>query len=287
MKIIKTDDIGFCFGVKRAIKKAEQALDNIPANNIFMLGEIIHNPQVIDKFKKKGVTIVKEITDVPPGKHLITRAHGILKKEEEYAKMNGIVLINTTCPYVKKLHQIANILNEEGYQIIVFGDIGHPEIKSLLSYIDDNAQVIQSEKNIKEEHFKFFKKVGLISQTTKDIKQYKNIVKNIFNHTEELRIFNTICKATILRQEKTKELARDVDLMVVIGGLNSANTNRLASLCKNIGVETFHVEDETQLNLNWFKNKEKIGITSGTSTPDNITNDIIKAIQRIRQGFKE
>ncbi|MFZ2330614.1 MAG: 4-hydroxy-3-methylbut-2-enyl diphosphate reductase, partial [Atribacterota bacterium] len=135
MEIIKAQDIGFCFGVRRAIKKAEQAIKNLPAHEIYMLGEIIHNPQVIKKFKKKGINIIEEISQVPPDKYLITRAHGISRNEENYIKRNNIKLIDTTCPYVKKLHQIASVLKKEKYQIVILGDIDHPEIKSLLSYI--------------------------------------------------------------------------------------------------------------------------------------------------------
>ncbi len=282
MEIIKAEDIGFCFGVKRAIKRAEDALDSLPTKKVFMLGEIIHNPQVINQFKMKGVNVVNEITEVPPNKYLITRAHGILKEEEEYAKKNNIILVDTTCPYVKRLHSIAAILYKEKYHIVVFGDIGHPEIKSLLSYIDNNAHIIQSENDIKKESLKYFKKIGLLSQTTKDSKKYNYIIRNLIDHTEELRIFDTICKATRLRQEATKKLAKKVDLMIVIGGANSANTNRLSTLCKRIGVETFHIENESQLDLNYLKNKKKIGITSGTSTPDYITDNVIRGINNFK-----
>ena len=137
-----------------------------------------------------------------------------------------------------------------------FRDIDHPEIKSLLSYINNNALVIQS-NDVKLKNYKFYGKIGLLSQTTKDIKQFLKITKKIFNHTEELRIFNTICMATRLRQEATEELAKTVDLMIVIGGLNSANTSRLTYLSKN-RVETYHIEDEKQLNLNWFQGKKKL-----------------------------
>ncbi len=282
MEIIKAQDIGFCFGVRRAIKKAEQAIKNLPAHEIYMLGEIIHNPQVIKKFKKKGINIIEEICQVPPNKYLIARAHGVSKNEENYTKRNNIRLIDTTCPYVKKLHQIASVLKREKYQIVILGDTNHPEIRSLLSYINNSALVVQSANDVKLKNFKFYGKIGLLSQTTKDIKQFLKITKKIFSHTEELRIFNTICMATRLRQEATEELAKTVDLMIVIGGLNSANTSRLTYLSKKIGVETYHIEDEKQLNLNWFQGKKKIGITSGTSTPDYITRKIIMEIKKLK-----
>ncbi len=283
MKIIKAQEMGFCFGVRRAIRRAEHAINIIPASDIYMLGEIIHNPQVTKKFKEKGITVVEEISEVPSHKYLITRAHGVSKNEKSYAKKHNIRLIDTTCPYVKKLHQIAFSLKNEGYQIVIFGDAGHPEIRSLLSYINNKALVIQSTQKIKSQKHNFVNKIGLLSQTTKDIKQLYKIIKELFKYTEELRIFNTICKATRLRQEATEKLAKTVDLMLIIGGLNSANTNRLAYLSKKIGVETHHIEDEKQLNSNWFKDKERIGITSGASTPDYITKKIILEIEKLNR----
>ncbi len=281
MQIIKSKDIGFCFGVKRAIKKAEQALTNFPSRDIYMLGEIIHNPQVIKDFISKGINIIKEIEQVPSDKYLVTRTHGISKKEEEYAKNNNIKLIETTCPYVKQLQQIAKTLQRDRYQIVVLGDIDHPEITSLLSYIDNQAYVIQSVEEMKHKYYQFSKKIGLLSQTTKDIEQFQQLIKEIFNYAEELRVFNTICKATRLRQQSIQELAKTVDLMIVIGGLNSANTKRLAYLSKKEGIETYHIENEQQLNKEWFKGKEKIGIASGTSTPSYITDEIILKIKQI------
>ena len=284
MEILQTKGIGFCFGVRRAIKRAEKAISTLPINDIYMLGEIIHNPQVIDKFNKKGIHIVQDISQVPHHKYLITRAHGITKSEEQYSQQGNIKLIDTTCPYVKKLHQIANLLNKEKYQIMILGDIIHPEIKSLLSYIDNQAIVIQSVEDLLGKPYQFSKKIGILSQTTKDIEQYKQIIKEIFSYVEELRVFNTICKATRLRQQATQELSKIVDIMIVIGGLNSANTARLAYLSKIIGTETYHIENEKQLDERWFIGKNRIGITTGTSTPDYITSQVIKEIKRLTQN---
>jgi len=282
MEVFKADHIGFCFGVKRAVKRANQVLTEIPNDDIYMLGEIIHNPQVIRSFKDKGVHIVQEISQVPFHKHLITRTHGLLNSEIQLAKQRDIKLIDTTCPYVKKLHQIADLLRKEDYQIILFGDLNHPEIKSLLSYFNNaNAKVIQSIDEIKDHPFTGTGRIGLISQTTKDINQYKQVVTELFENADELRIFNTICRATRLRQESTRKLAQNVDLMIVVGGLNSANTTRLAHLSKQIGVKTYHIETEKEIENEWFKGKQKIGITSGASTPDYITENVIQRIKMI------
>jgi 4-hydroxy-3-methylbut-2-en-1-yl diphosphate reductase len=283
LEIFKAQNIGFCFGVKRAINKANQLLKEIQNDNIYMLGEIIHNPQVISEFESKGVHIVQDVSQVPFHKYLITRAHGISYHERQLAKKHDLKLIDTTCPYVKKLHQITDLLRKENYQIIIFGDTNHPEIKSLLSYNNVNAKVFQSIDDIKDYSFSDKSKIGLISQTTKDKEEFKQIISKIFENVEELRIFNTICKATSLRQNSTRKLAKKVDLMIVVGGLNSANTTRLAQLSKKIGVDTHHIETAQEIKKNWFKEKNKIGITSGASTPDYITESVINRIKKIFQ----
>ncbi len=281
MEILKAKNTGFCFGVKRAINKANKLIKEINSEEIYMLGEIIHNPQVIKEFKKKGISIVDEVSQVPSNKYLITRAHGIASYEIEIAQQNSIRLIDTTCPYVKKLHQIASLLNKENYQIIIFGDRSHPEIKSLLSYIDTNVKVFQSYNDVKNSSFRYNYKVGIISQTTKDTNEFKRIIEKIIENVDELRVFNTICKATSLRQKSTRELATKVDLMIVVGGLNSANTTRLAQLSRREGVKTYHIESEKEIRKEWFKGTEKVGVTSGASTPDYITEKVINKIKRL------
>jgi len=282
MKIYKAEHMGFCFGVKKAIKKARLVLNEVNTKeDIYMLGEIIHNPQVIEEFIKNGVKIVNQISQVPEGKHLITRAHGILASELKYAKEKNIRIIDTTCPYVRKLHKIIKTLKNDGYKVIIYGDYNHPEIKSVLSFINNNGSVIQHFSQIEKNHSVYKGKVGVISQTTKDIKSYKKLLNKLFDYSDEIRVFNTICKATIYRQDATRKLAKKVDLVIVVGGLNSANTTRLASISRKVGVKTYHIEREEQLEKSWFKNKNKVGITSGASTPDYITENVIKKIEQI------
>lgn len=283
MKIIKAEHSGYCFGVKRAIKTAQKMIEEVKNEEIFMLGEIIHNPQVVKEFQEKGVRIVTGISQVPSHKYLITRAHGISKSEILFARQKDIKLIDTTCPYVHQLKQIASFLEKENYTIVIFGDINHPEIQSLLSYITREVKVIQSVDEIKSPSFDKKRKIGMISQTTKNMEQYRKVILEIFKHVDdELRIYNTICKATKLRQDATRRLAQEVDLMIVVGGKNSANTNRLAHLCKEIGVETYHIETEKQLTKQWFYSKHKIGISSGASTPDYLTENVIRKIKMMK-----
>ncbi|MBN2395897.1 MAG: 4-hydroxy-3-methylbut-2-enyl diphosphate reductase [Candidatus Atribacteria bacterium] len=281
MEIIRANHIGFCYGVKRAIKLANQLLSEANSDDIYMLGEIIHNPQVVKSYQDRGIHVVDDVSEVPAHKYLITRAHGILKGEKKIARERQIKLIDTTCPYVSKLRKIAVLLKSEGYHIFIFGDTNHPEIKSLLSYIDTDVKVVQSLNEISSHHFANLGKIGLISQTTKDYQKYLKIAMAILKHVDELRIYNTICKATALRQDATRKLAKQVEIMIVVGGFNSANTTRLANISKQLGVPTFHIETEKQLKKEWFKGKQKIGITSGASTPDFVTESIIQKIKLI------
>ncbi|MDD4364071.1 MAG: 4-hydroxy-3-methylbut-2-enyl diphosphate reductase [Atribacterota bacterium] len=281
MKIVKARYTGFCFGVKRAVDKANEALKKYSDEDIYMLGEIIHNPQIIMKYREEGMKIVENIYQVPSDKKLITRAHGMSKQEKEDAQKRDIKLIDTTCPYVKKIHLLANALVKEKYKLAVYGNPNHPEIKSLLSYFADDVLVFQTKKEINPDIFSKNKRIGLISQTTQELKKYTDIAKKILMHVDELKVFNTICKATSLRQNSTLELAKDVDLLIVVGGKNSANTKRLFCLSKESGIKVYHIESEEELNKKWFIGKERIGISSGASTPDCITEKVINKIKDI------
>lgn len=283
LEIIKARNMGFCFGVKRAVNKADRAIKEIKNNGIYMLGEIIHNPQVIKEFTEKGVKIVNEVTQVPYNAYLISRAHGISLHEKKIAESRNIKLIDTTCPYVKKLHEITKLLRKENYHIAIFGDLDHPEIKSLLSYNTNNTAVIQSIDEIKDFLLEGNKKVALVSQTTKNTNDFNKIAIKMIDKVEELRIFRTICNSTTLRQSAVSELAKKVDIIIVVGGLNSANTARLAQISKKIGIKTYHIESENNIEEAWFKGIQKIGVTSGASTPDYVTESVIRRIKKIPQ----
>jgi len=242
-----------------------------------MLGSIINNPQVIEYFTKKGVKIEDNLDEIPEESTIITRAHGISPTILNQAYRKRLLVVDTTCPYVKKVQKIAHYLYKKDYFIVIYGDKKHPEILSLLDIVQNNALVINSISEVEKITTK--NKICFISQTTKNISDFYKLSSALLNKAEELRIFNTICKSTTERQKSALELAKQVDVMLVIGGKESANTTRLAEIGKNQGIKTYHIETKNQLKYKWFCPEDKVGITSGASTPDWVTNEIIDKLK--------
>lgn len=276
-EIILVNGAGFCFGVKRATDIAFNLANN-NSQGVFTLGPIIHNPQVVEKLRELGISPIEDIN--PSVKKLIIRAHGIPKEKLELLKEMGIEIIDATCPFVKKAQSLAEELAREGYQVLIIGDMEHPEVKGILSYAGHRAVVVNS-----EEIPHLSKKIGIIQQTTQPLSKVKEILNKIINSLnefEEIRIFNTICNFTVKRVEATRKVAKEVDMMIVIGGKNSANTTQLANICREMGVKTYHIEDAQEIKEKWFEGVEKIGVTAGASTPHWIINDVIDKIKSLQ-----
>lgn len=276
MKIILSKEIGFCFGVKNSVSIATKVLKE-NKKSVYMLGPIIHNPQVMENFKKEGVRIVDRVEEIPEKSTVITRAHGVSYSILHQALEKNLSIVDTTCPYVKKVQKIAEYLNKNNYFVVIFGDKMHPEILSLLDILNNNVLVVDEVTEIKK--IKYQKKIGFISQTTKNIYNFEKLSSKLLDKTEELRIFNTICKATVERQKSVIKLARQVDIIVVIGGRKSANTSRLVEICHHQGVKTYHVETKDQMKYKWFHPEDNVGITSGASTPDWVINEVINKLK--------
>jgi len=287
------ENSGFCFGVKRAINMALEASKKY--NEIVTMGSIIHNPQMVKKLEEKGIKYVNSLSEIK-NRPTIIRSHGIEKNILEKLKKIGINLINATCPYVSKTQQYAEQLSNKKYQMVILGNKSHPEIVALKSYISGNVIIVNSAKEITEEKFH---KVAIVSQTTRNIEDLQELVKELLPKCEEMRVINTICNATRIRQSATLKLAKKSDLMIVIGGRNSSNTKMLAKISEDF-IETHHIETEKEIDKKWLINKEKIGLTAGASTPDwiivEVYNKIIKYIGNNQKtvnnvedipGFKE
>ena len=275
---------GFCFGVKRAIKIAlESAEEN---HEIVTMGPLIHNPQMVEKLKEKRIISVDNISGIK-GRPTIIRSHGVGKKILEQLEKDGIEVINATCPYVSKTQEYAKKLSEENYQVIIMGDKDHPEVKALCSYVEGEFTIVANAKELPD---KTFQKVGIISQTTRKFEDFQELVRAIVPKCHELRVINTICNATSIRQNSTLKLAKESDLMIVIGGKNSSNTKMLAKISENF-VETYHIETKYEIDKMWFKDKKNIGITAGASTPDwiivEVYNKIIEYMGNINNKISE
>jgi 4-hydroxy-3-methylbut-2-enyl diphosphate reductase len=275
MQIIVAKRAGFCFGVKRAMDIAFKLARNVD-EGVFSLGPLIHNPQAIEELKKEGVMPTEDI-NFNGIKTLIIRTHGISPGIYEDISRKGYEIVDATCPFVKKAQQHVQTLKKEGYQVLILGDKNHPEVQSLLGFAGDDAIVINSNEEIPS----LKNKVGLIVQTTQPLEALKKVSSTIISSVRELKIYNTICDSTTLRLEETIKLADMVDLLIVVGGKNSANTSQLSVLSRNICPRVFHIETADELKGEWLKGVEKVGITGGASTPQWIIDDIVEKLKEI------
>lgn len=272
MKIELAKNFGFCFGVKRAISIAE----NSP--NSSTIGELIHNNLEILRLKDDfKVKTLKSISELSNEKKVIIRTHGITKTDLEFLKKNNFEISDATCPFVKKPQKIAQDMSDQGYDIVIFGDIQHPEIKGIMSYVSTNVYVVANEEDI--ENIKFKQKITLISQTTKKIEKFNQIAMKILPKVKELRIFNTICNATLQNQEAIEELSKKADVMVIVGGKNSSNTKQLFLISKSFCNDSYLIESEIELEKKWFQNKNLCGVSAGASTPDWLVQKVLKKLQ--------
>jgi len=269
------ENAGFCYGVMRAIDIADKALKRY--NLIYSFGPIIHNPQVVNEYEKKGLKVVERVSDIK-GPVLI-RSHGVSPKIYEKLMDKGYEVIDATCPFVKEAQRYAKQLHDEGYKVVIFGDKDHPEVKAHLGYTDYNAIVINS---VDEAQKIKATRVGVVCQTTQSVERFGKVIGILAKKIRELKVFNTICDATEKRQEAAKELASRSDLMIVIGGKNSANTRKLYEICKETAKKAYHIETEQEIDPNWFKGVEKVGITAGASTPSYLIRRIYEFIRGLK-----
>jgi len=276
---------GFCFGVKRAMEMARRALAK--GGEIYSYGPLIHNPQEIEILSREGVHVVHTPEDVPAGSYFIIRSHGAGPQILERAAGRNLRIIDATCPLVKRAQNKAQFLYKSRFDIVVVGQRTHPEVEAILSYAP-NAVVIESEEEAGQ-YTTPSGRVGVIAQTTQSPESYRRILgvlltKKFF----EMTVFNTICDATVNRQEAALEVARHVDVMFVLGGHNSANTARLAQMCRESGVQTYHLETHKELEENSLRGKHAIGVTAGASTPDWVVEEFIEQLKRIlKERFNE
>lgn len=266
---------GVCYGVERALGMAEKAADEArkPVNT---LGPLIHNPLVVNDLESIGVGTASSVSEVEGGT-LIIRAHGVVPSVVEDARARGLDVLDATCPYVKKVHNAAERLVREGYQLIVVGESGHPEVEGIMGHAGDDAHVVSVPGDL--DAIDLSRKVGVVVQTTQTPGALADVVAELSKRTMDLRVINTICSATQERQDSAAELARRVDAMIVVGGKNSGNTRRLAEICTAACPKTHHIEDASEIEAAWFDGASHIGVTAGASTP---ASHIERALVRMR-----
>ena len=275
MKVKLASNYGFCFGVKRAIKIAEDY------ENSATMGPLIHNQDEINRLKNDfNVGLYNNLSDVKDHDTVIIRTHGIPKNDLKHLRTLNAKIINATCPFVTTPQQIVKKMSSEGYSILIFGDSDHPEVKGVQSYAEnqDDVHIILEPSDLEKISFKN-NKIATVAQTTKKKEKYLEIVNYLILKNKEVRVFNTICDATFENQDAARELSKEVDIMIVIGGKNSSNTKQLHSICLENCSNSYLIENETELENSWFLNKKLCGVTAGASTPDWIIQQVVDKIE--------
>ncbi len=276
MKIELAESLGFCFGVKRAIEIAEAHKGSKT------YGPLIHNKDEINRLKEGfGISLVQSLDEIAPKEEVVIRTHGIPKEELEILRSQYNRIIDATCPFVTTPQQIVEKMSNEGYDIVIFGDRNHPEIRGVVSYAKEpeTAHIVLTPEEA--EGLVTRSKVAVVSQTTKKPEDFAKIVNVLLNRCKEVRVFNTICNATFENQDAAAKLAKRADVMIVIGGKHSSNTKQLHTICERYCKESYLVENENELQKTWFKDKALCGISAGASTPDWIVQKVIARIREL------
>ncbi len=272
MTITLAQSYGFCFGVKRAIKIAEEN------HNSRTYGPLIHNAKEIERLKRDhNVGLTENLSDFHFGDTAVIRTHGIPKNELQELYAKGVNVIDATCPYVTKPQQICEEMSKEGYDIVIFGDETHPEIKGVKSYAEGRVYTLLHVEELKVLSLR--ERVALVAQTTRKAEEFLKIADALILSHKEVRVFNTICNATFENQDAVRELAGNSDVMIIIGGKNSSNTKQLHTISVAKCPDSYHIESSQELKAEWFENKERCGVSAGASTPDWIIQEVCETIQ--------
>jgi 4-hydroxy-3-methylbut-2-en-1-yl diphosphate reductase len=275
VKITMAKAMGSCFGVDDAV---QMALEHEHAEDLTILGQLVHNPQTVQRLKDKGIRLVSSVDDMASieTQHVMITAHGASQRVKEKVVELGFTLDDATCPLVKHVHKTIKRFVTMGYFPIVIG------VKGIVGDLDDYL-VISDAKDIDQLPPEKRRRLGIVSQTTQNYTRVGEIAKAIEERgdVEDVKFFNTVCKPTRQRQEAVEELSDEVDVMIVVGGKNSSNTRKLKLLCDHKGVSAYHIESSVELKPEWFQGKQHAGITAGTSTPFNVIDEVFAAIQQL------
>ena len=278
VEIVVARYAGYCYGVERALRITEEALEGAEGP-VASLGPIIHNPSVVGQLEERGVRVVDDAREAAAGT-LIVRTHGVPPEVVEGARARDINLVDATCPFVAVAQRKAASLREAGYAVVILGERDHPEVAGLEGFAGEGAVVVEDAAGLPLAQLRG-KRVGVVVQTTQTRANLASVAAALAPVARELLVFNTICDATEKRQSAACELAAEVDVVVVVGGRNSANTARLAQLCRAIESRTHHIESAVELEPAWFAGARRIGVTAGASTPDEEIEATVAALQAL------
>ncbi|HEK86007.1 MAG TPA: 4-hydroxy-3-methylbut-2-enyl diphosphate reductase [Candidatus Aminicenantes bacterium] len=275
MKIIVAKNSGFCYGVKRALRLARETAKN-KQSKIYTWGELIHNPEVINELKNQGIRVANSPSELKVGDTVIIRSHGVSPDIYRILKKKKVKLVDATCPIVKKIQQTVEKLSRQSGEIVIVGNPKHPEIQGLLGYSRHKALVVENESQAKS--LPYQKKRMVLAQSTQDGQLFSQIVAALVERTGELRVYNTICESTRIRQEATTELARQVDVLIIVGGRNSSNTNKLYQISRRLLPRTYFVESPEEITPEMIRGATRIGLSGGASTPPEVIKNTVIAI---------
>ncbi|MDJ1257342.1 MAG: 4-hydroxy-3-methylbut-2-enyl diphosphate reductase [Candidatus Midichloria sp.] len=285
IKVILANPRGFCAGVERAIEIVERALKKYGAP-VYIKHEIVHNKYVVNSLKDKGAIFTDDIESIPNGAVVIFSAHGVSKKVEDDAKYKELYILDATCPLVKKVHSEAQKYVASGRKLVLIGHKNHPEIEGTSGRVAaDQVALVEDLEQIENLPFKSDEKLAYVTQTTLSIDDTKNLVNTLYERYTDIDgpALKDICYATQNRQDAIKEMAKYIDVLLVIGATNSSNSSRLRDLGGSQGVASYLIADETQINLDWFAGKQAVGITAGASAPEVLLKQVLDLLSKYYQ----
>ena len=282
MEILLASDLGFCFGVRRAVEMMEEASERL--GGLTSLGSTVHNRQVVERLKEQRIDVIASLEEVDERPVAIT-AHGVSESVMQELEQRDVSVVDTTCPIVTRSQQWAKRLVEEGFAVIVFGDPNHKEVRGVLGWAKGKAFAVPNIGALDALPDDLPTRIGVLSQTTETEAHFAEFVRALLerrmDRISELRVINTLCNATTSQQAAAQELAHQVDLMIVIGGRDSANTRHLAEVAREEGVETHHVESADELRTEWLDGHERVGVTAGASTPDDAIEAVVARLREL------
>lgn len=282
MELIVAKSAGFCFGVRRAVDEVYALLEKQDGLPIYTFGPIIHNEEVVADLERRGVRIigsVGELQKITRGA-VVIRSHGVPRALEEKIRAQGLQVIDMTCPFVKKIHRIVEEQSRAGKTILIAGNPDHPEVQGIVGWCTGPVFMAQTQEDIEKFSESREKSICMVAQTTFQAKKFQNMVDLMTKKGYDINVMNTICHATRVRQEEAEQIASGVDRMLVIGSNNSSNTQKLYDICNKKCNSTHYIQTAEDLNQQWFLAAEKVGVTAGASTPNNIIEEVLHNVRR-------
>ncbi|MCW5770756.1 MAG: 4-hydroxy-3-methylbut-2-enyl diphosphate reductase [Rhodospirillaceae bacterium] len=284
MRVILAQPRGFCAGVERAIEIVEKAIE-LYGPPVYVRHEIVHNKRVVETLKAKGARFVEELDEIPDGAITVFSAHGVSQKVEDSAKLRDLPVLDATCPLVAKVHKEGQRYSEKGYDVILIGHEGHPEVEGTMGRIPGKVHLVEEAADVDKLPIGDDAKVAYVTQTTLSVDDTREVIEALKRRFPRIigPDVKDICYATQNRQAAVRELAKQADLLLVVGARNSSNSNRLREIGQESGVPTYLLEDVSALDAKWLDGVETVGITAGASTPEELVRELIEKLRTFRK----